>query len=514
MRAIRRFTVRPVLPRSLAAAGRPGRQPALVLAPARRRTSSPRSTPRCGRRSAHDPVRLLGAVAPRAAGRARRGRRLPAAARRREADLDGVPHRRPLVPAQGRRRRAPRRSATSPRSSASPRCCRSTPAASASWPATTSRPPATSACRSSASGCSTSTATSSSRCPARAGSRRPTRSSTPTSCRSRCCARPTATRATVADRAARRPGRCSPGSGSAQVGRVPLLLLDSDVEDNPDHYREVTDRLYGGTNEHRLRQELLLGVGGVRALRVYSPDHRRTRRPRCSTPTRATPASSASSGSASSPSARAARASTGTPRSRSPARRTVFTTHTPVPAGIDRFPRELVEQYFGGATARPPACPVEQILALGTEDYEGGDPRVFNMAVMGFRLVAARQRRLAAARPRQPRACSTACGRPSTRPRCRSARSPTACTRPTWVAREIVRAGRAVPRRRPRRRRHRRVLRRRRQGARHRDLGGQARAARAPGRRRPPAAAPSRGASAASPRPSSAGSTRRSTPTC
>ena len=56
----------------------------------------------------------------------------------------------------------------------------------------------------------------------------------------------------------------------AQVGRVPLLLLDSDVEGNPDHYREVTDRLYGGTSEHRLRQEILLGIGGVRALRVHA----------------------------------------------------------------------------------------------------------------------------------------------------------------------------------------------------------------------------------------------------
>ena len=56
----------------------------------------------------------------------------------------------------------------------------------------------------------------------------------------------------------------------ASVGRVPLLLLDSDVEENPDHFRQVTDRLYGGNSEHRLRQELLLGVGGVRALRAYS----------------------------------------------------------------------------------------------------------------------------------------------------------------------------------------------------------------------------------------------------
>ena len=51
---------------------------------------------------------------------------------------------------------------------------------------------------------------------------------------------------------------------------MPLLLLDSDVEGNADALRAVTDRLYGGGSEHRLHQELLLGVGGVRALRVYS----------------------------------------------------------------------------------------------------------------------------------------------------------------------------------------------------------------------------------------------------
>ena len=56
----------------------------------------------------------------------------------------------------------------------------------------------------------------------------------------------------------------------ASVGRVPLLMLDTDVEGNPEHYVDVTDRLYGGNSEHRMRQELLLGVGGVRALRAYS----------------------------------------------------------------------------------------------------------------------------------------------------------------------------------------------------------------------------------------------------
>src|SRR6266702_4468319 len=54
-----------------------------------------------------------------------------------------------------------------------------------------------------------------------------------------------------------------------QIGRVPLLLLDSDIEDNDAIARQVTDRLYGGNAEHRLEQELLLGIGGVRAIRAY-----------------------------------------------------------------------------------------------------------------------------------------------------------------------------------------------------------------------------------------------------
>ena len=55
----------------------------------------------------------------------------------------------------------------------------------------------------------------------------------------------------------------------AQVGRVPLLMLDSDVEQNAGYEREVTDRLYGGGTDHRLEQEVLLGMGGVRAIRAY-----------------------------------------------------------------------------------------------------------------------------------------------------------------------------------------------------------------------------------------------------
>ena len=56
----------------------------------------------------------------------------------------------------------------------------------------------------------------------------------------------------------------------AQVGRVPLLLLDADNEDNDDFLRGTTDRLYGGDQDHRIKQEILLGIGGVRAVNAYA----------------------------------------------------------------------------------------------------------------------------------------------------------------------------------------------------------------------------------------------------
>ncbi|MBB5790618.1 alpha-glucan family phosphorylase [Jiangella mangrovi] len=169
----------------------------------------------------------------------------------------------------------------------------------------------------------------------------------------------------------------------AQVGRVPLLLLDSYIDDNGPAERDVTDRLYGGSREHRLLQEMLLGVGGVRAVRAYCRI----------TGTAAPEVFHTNEGHA---------GFLGLERIRELVEErgltyeaaleftragTVFTTHTPVPAGIDRFPMDLVKQHFGGDNASP-GLAVEQILALGAEDYEGGDPSVFNMAVMGLRLSA------------------------------------------------------------------------------------------------------------------------------
>ena len=167
----------------------------------------------------------------------------------------------------------------------------------------------------------------------------------------------------------------------AQVGRVPLLLLDSDVPGNDDAMRQVTERLYGGGGEQRLQQEMLLGIGGVRALRLWSrltgapePDVFHTNEghagflgvERISELT-------ASEGMSFDEAQEAVRAGT------------VFTTHTPVPAGIDRFDAKLIEVYFGGEQELP-GVPVSRLLALGAETFDGGSAGIFNMAVMGLRL--------------------------------------------------------------------------------------------------------------------------------
>jgi starch phosphorylase len=168
----------------------------------------------------------------------------------------------------------------------------------------------------------------------------------------------------------------------AQVGRVPLLLLDSDVEENAPAERNVTDRLYGGTGEHRLQQELLLGIGGVRAVRRYceltgfpEPEVFHTNEGHAGFLglERIREFMRGSAHLSFAEALEAAKAGM------------VFTTHTPVEAGIDRFPRELIETAFGGPNAEA-GIDVHDILPLGAEDYPGGDPAVFNMAVMGLRL--------------------------------------------------------------------------------------------------------------------------------
>src|SRR5205085_4944304 len=162
----------------------------------------------------------------------------------------------------------------------------------------------------------------------------------------------------------------------AQVGRIALLLLDSDVEGNPDHYREVTDRLYGGTSEHRLRQEILLGIGGVRAVRAFcsitghpQPEVFHTNEGHAGFLGLERIREYAGQGLSFDEAVEACRAGT------------VFTTHTPVPAGIDRFARDLVKAQFCDEESGA-ALPCDRVLELGAETYPGGDPGMFNMAVM------------------------------------------------------------------------------------------------------------------------------------
>ncbi|HEX2063394.1 MAG TPA: alpha-glucan family phosphorylase, partial [Acidimicrobiales bacterium] len=161
----------------------------------------------------------------------------------------------------------------------------------------------------------------------------------------------------------------------ADVGRVRLYLLDSDIEENDVDGRLVTDRLYGGGTEHRIRQEILLGIGGVRALDAVGADPQvfhtneghagflgleRIRR--------LVTKEGLSFGEA----VEAVRAST------------IFTTHTPVPAGIDRFPVELIDRYFRSWTEE---CGIgfDELMSIGHLPGEPSDAP-FNMAVMGLRL--------------------------------------------------------------------------------------------------------------------------------
>ncbi|MFZ2527787.1 MAG: alpha-glucan family phosphorylase [Rhodococcus sp. (in: high G+C Gram-positive bacteria)] len=169
----------------------------------------------------------------------------------------------------------------------------------------------------------------------------------------------------------------------AQVGRVPLLLLDSDIASNDEELRGVTDRLYGGDQDHRIKQEILAGVGGVRAVRAYTRIHGLP-------DPEVFHMNEGHAGFSGAERIRELVTTTGLDfdEALSAVRAgTVFTTHTPVPAGIDRFPIDLVRHYFAGPNGENessllPGLTVDRILALGRET----DPHVFNMAHLGLRL--------------------------------------------------------------------------------------------------------------------------------
>ncbi len=154
------------------------------------------------------------------------------------------------------------------------------------------------------------------------------------------------------------------------VGRVPLLLLDTDVDANDAADRAITDRLYGGDRRHRLEQELVLGVGGARAVAAvgWTPGVHHLNEGHAGFLVLELLDRELTDGA---PTIDAAMTDIGPG--------VLFTTHTPVPAGIDRFDRSLVEPYLRAWSERW-EVPTNAVLALGADP--DGALEVFNMAVL------------------------------------------------------------------------------------------------------------------------------------
>src|SRR5580698_6590446 len=160
-----------------------------------------------------------------------------------------------------------------------------------------------------------------------------------------------------------------------RVGRCDLLLLDSDVEGNTPEDRELTSRLYGGDARVRIRQELLLGVGGFRALKALG----------------ITPGvlhlNEGHSGFAVLEAIRSRMQEEGSNFDQAAshvAREVVFTTHTPVPAGHDRFHGGLIEEHLGPLRDAL-GISHDRLMSLGREN-PGNGGEDFCMTVIGLKL--------------------------------------------------------------------------------------------------------------------------------
>jgi len=160
----------------------------------------------------------------------------------------------------------------------------------------------------------------------------------------------------------------------ADVGRIPLFLLDSNVLENAPSDQQITDTLYGGDQEMRIRQEMILGIGGMRALKALGLEptvcHMNEghaaflsiERIRQFMDSRQTDARTARKVVVSG---------------------NVFTTHTPVPAGFDLFPPELLEKYATKAAASI-GLSLADFVKLGRIDPEN-QGEAFNMALLAMK---------------------------------------------------------------------------------------------------------------------------------
>ncbi len=163
----------------------------------------------------------------------------------------------------------------------------------------------------------------------------------------------------------------------AQTGRRPLYLLDTNLPENPQPYQDITDQLYGGDHETRIRQEIVLGIGGLRALAALGLKpvvcHMNEGHAAFLALERVRVAMKENNlnfweG------LEVARAGS------------VFTTHTPVPAGFDLFTPELMDRYFGDYI-REVGISREEFLGLGRGN-PGDSGESFNMAVLALRTSA------------------------------------------------------------------------------------------------------------------------------
>jgi starch phosphorylase len=165
----------------------------------------------------------------------------------------------------------------------------------------------------------------------------------------------------------------------AQVGRISLYLLDSSLPENDLAGQRITNELYGGGTEERLAQEILLGVGGYRMLRALGVDpqvcHLNEGHSVFSTLERVRVLIQEHG-----LSFYEARQATGAG--------TLFTTHTPVSAGFDLFPKALIESYLG-SYLKQLGFDIDQFMPMGRVNRDNADEE-FNVAVLALRQAARR----------------------------------------------------------------------------------------------------------------------------
>jgi starch phosphorylase len=169
----------------------------------------------------------------------------------------------------------------------------------------------------------------------------------------------------------------------AQVGRVPLYLLDTDLAENREDDRWITGHLYGGDQDTRIRQEIVLGIGGLRALRAVLPSDEQPIVYHLNEGHAAFAALEL---------ARERLASGAVSDYDSAvldvAPQLAFTTHTPVAAGHDAFPSDLVEAYFS-AYRELLGLSHEEFMRYGRHD-PGSSAERYSMTLLALRSAARR----------------------------------------------------------------------------------------------------------------------------